>query len=145
MSIVCITLLETDGSICDELESLEGQTCPAAGLYQFQSKFRLPGDDDQDWFHGYWIDVKTKVTTSTGSTTSCSLTVKAVQSSYQMAYLMASFCGIALVTGLATVLRSKRRALVNLDEFEDDDVNTTTADFEMMQDAPRSREQGVVA
>eukprot|EP00545_Synedropsis_sp_CCMP1620_P008362 CAMPEP_0119007482 /NCGR_PEP_ID=MMETSP1176-20130426/3039_1 /TAXON_ID=265551 /ORGANISM="Synedropsis recta cf, Strain CCMP1620" /LENGTH=222 /DNA_ID=CAMNT_0006959645 /DNA_START=62 /DNA_END=730 /DNA_ORIENTATION=- len=133
LSVICITLVETDGDICDSFEASDGQECPAAGAYDFSTDLRLPGDDGSDWFHGYWIDVHASFTDDNGDSTSCKVTVKAVQSSYQMAY-MASFAGIALLTGLSALSFKRRRSALAGDEDEEDERNDPTSDFEMMKD-----------
>jgi len=133
MSIICITLVETEGDMCDNLEAGNGQECGAAGSYGFNTGFRLPGDDGSDWFHGYWIDVGASFTDEDGAKTSCKMTVKAVQSSYQLAFF-ASFCGIALLTGLSALGFKRKRAILVLGEEGGDEHNEPTSKFEMMKD-----------
>jgi hypothetical protein len=132
LSVICVTLVETEGALCDSFEASDGQDCPAAGSYAFSTGLRLPGDDGSDWFHGYWIDVHSTFTDDSGGSTSCKVTVKAVQSSYQMAYL-ASFAGIALLTGLSALGFKRRRAVLVLDEEENENKDPSS-DFEMMND-----------
>lgn len=139
LSVICITLVDTDGAMCDSLEASSGQECPAAGSYDFSTELRLPGDDGSDWFHGYWIDVHTSFTDDSGDSTSCMVTVKAVQSGYQMAYL-ASFAGIALLTGLSALGFKRKRSVLVLDETEDGKLEGPTSDFEMMKDPARNGE-----
>lgn len=136
MSMLCMTVLESSGEMCNNLSAKDGQACPAAGSYSFSTKYSLPGAEGSNWYYGYWIDINAYFTEeSSGSVTECKVSVKAVKSTTQTAAFV-SFAGVLLLTGL-TALGIKRKRTVGLmgedDETVDNSYSQPTSDFEMMK------------
>lgn len=139
MSMLCMTVLDSSGEMCNNLSASDGQECPSAGTYSFSTKYPLPGAEGSNWFYGYWIDIHTYFTDDSGGSTTCKTSVKAVKSK-TLAAAFASFACVILMTSLMA-LGIKRKRTVGLLGEDDEAVETyaqPTSDFEMMKDPKNS-------
>lgn len=130
---MCKTIYSDSTDLCGAgFEAQDGQECPEAGSYSYDTSFELPGDDGYEWFSsmsGYSITVTATFTGSSGSSSECGVTLKAV-SGYNMSYTAAALVGLVVAAGGATYGLRRRRLATHEEEQE-------AAGFEMMNDRIR--------